>query len=429
MRKRLLMIFIILSALVLTVVSGRSPVAWAAGNPPKDTSGILLGLDAPAFGAKQYAYVNVTNGHIIELYRTLGNHWTWTDLTQVSGAPPESIDGSFTLAAFYSARFSAKHYGYFDAAGDLIDMQASISHRSWTWTVARSGRGEGSHLIGFDSSQFGTMRYVWADIVGEPLQVFSTDGQNWSFDDMGRDSSNSLCISDPITVGFDSTGSQSTQFVNELNNPLQLPGQSPRDILESYTQSGQGSGTHWSCNDLSQNLGAPPAGGDMVGLSMPAPDNKQYAYLDEQGQLEELYLQGTSWNVARPNLSTFLGAPAANVTREGVVAGFYSSLFKGKRYAYIDQNGDIQEMSTLNGFWSRTVPSLTQVAAAPPIPSSSPFANPLIGFDSPEFHAIQWAYVDQNGDIQEIHLGDGSGLQDGSSTWQRIDLTTTTPQA
>lgn len=430
MRKRLLIAFLTLSALVLPIVLG-VPHVQASAPPPLDTSGTLVGFDAPAFNAKQYAYINEANGHIIELYRTLSSQWTWTDLTQVSGAPPaETSGGSTTLTGFYSSQFQAKHYGYFASNGDLIDMQASISHRNWTWKVARSGRGEGHHLIGFDSSQFSTMRYIWADIVGEPLQVFSTDGgQNWSFDDMGRDDLNSLCFSDPLPVGFDSTGSQSIQFANPLNNPQELVGSDPLagDILESYTQSGQGSGTHWSCNDLTRILGAPQTGGGMVGFSMPAPNNKQYAYLDQQGQLEEMFLQGQTWSVTKPtSLSAFVGAPPADLRRNGELAGFYSSFFNRKQYAYVDQNGNIQELMTVNGFWTRVTPSLTQqlLGAMPSFEVSN-----LLGFDSPKFHSIQWAYVDGSGHIQQLFVGDGSGIGDGSRIWLQLDLTATTPQA
>ena len=104
-------------------------------------------------------------------------------------------------------------------------------------------------------------------------------------------------------------------------------------------------------------------------------------------------------------------APLAN--NRLVLTGYDSPQFHAKQYAYVDANGHIEELSIVaGGRWQ--VADLTARTTAPSI---SGFA--LAGYDSPQFHAKQYAYIDTNGHIEELSIVAGG-------QWQVADLSNLT---
>ena len=111
------------------------------------------------------------------------------------------------------------------------------------------------------------------------------------------------------------------------------------------------------------------------------------------------------------DLTALTGAPLASGS---TLTGFDSSQFHARQYAYLDQSEHVQELSlAASGSWH--VNDLTVLAGGAPLASGSA----LTGFDASQFHSVQNVYVDSNAHVQEL-----AGSPGGS--WQVTDLTSIT---
>jgi predicted transcriptional regulator YdeE len=116
-------------------------------------------------------------------------------------------------------------------------------------------------------------------------------------------------------------------------------------------------------------------------------------------------------------LSTTLSAFAAPATApqaEGrTLTGYDSPQFQAKQYAYVRYDGHVEELYIVAGSqWQ--VADLSARAGAPPT-----LGYTLAGYDSPQFQAKQYAYVDTNGHVEELSIVAGG-------QWQVTDLSSIT---
>jgi hypothetical protein len=347
---RVLRLSLLLSLLLAVglAMGGRAPSRANAASPapPADWVTTPVGYDSQQFGSKQYAYGAYYNNsvyieHLEELY-TQPDGWHYADLTVLTGAPP--LYSVTRIAGYDSPQFRSKQYAYVDSSDHVQELYYARVNGFWRWNdlTALTGaplvkHNEEESLIGFDSPQFGSKEYAYVAQNGHIIEL-----AYW--------------------------------------------------------------GNSWHVNDLTALTGAPSPVGVMtlVGFDSPQYGSRQYAYLDSKYHLEEIYCRTNGCAVA--DLTAFTGAPAAFPYTERTVSGFDSPQFGSKQYAYIDKNFHLQELfyARANGYWSAN--DLTTLYQAP----EPNLQFGMTGFASPQFGSKQYGYIDGQYHIDEVSYWSGT---------------------
>jgi hypothetical protein len=333
-------------------MGGRAPLRANAASPAPPADWVILpvGYDSQQFGSKQYAYAAITtsNYHLEELY-TASDGWHYADLTALTGAPP--LNSSTSIAGYDSPQFGSKQYAYVDSSEHVQELYYSRVNGYWRWNDLTA-------------------------LTGAPLALHYLEG---------------------TLIGFDAPEFGAKDYAYVAQN---------RHIIElSYW------GNSWHVNDLTALTGAPSPVGNMtlVGFDSPQYGSRQYAYIDGNYHLEEIYCR-TINGCAVADLTAFTGAPPASPYSGQVISGFDSPQFGSKQYAYKDASQHLQELfyARANGYWSAN--DLTALYQAP-----RPGLFNMDGFDSPQFGSKQYAYLDGQSHLDEVAYWSG--------TWHTTDLT------
>lgn len=418
MRKRL---FPILMMLTFLLSGAGVTVAHAAPHmpdvAPEDTTQALVGFDAPTFHSTQYAFL--TPQGVEELYTKDGQNWADNNITAIAtGAPLPSSQHPGDLAGLYDAHLNEKQYVYFAGNGDLIELFVHPSGAGWSFENISASAGIG----GKTGSQFASGLTGIAS-AGTNTVEYLWDGPNGEVFEVFSLDGTHWTFSDLADQHLPDNGLGYTAF--------DAPEFAPHETEFGYTVSGDVieadslDSQHWSPADLTVNAQAPAGSvinndGAVVGFASSQFNSKQFAYLTEGSNgldIEELYVSphGT-WQHA--NLSVLASAPPAN---EGTpLVGFDSPQFHSKQYAYMTVDSQdhriIEELSiTAGGSWQAASPSIPVCRCSTP-PSASGIG--FIGFDSPTFGTRQYAYLTPQGDIEQLSLSTQPG-----SIWQPRDLT------
>jgi hypothetical protein len=329
--------------------------AHAASPAPAANRDIIpVGYDSQQFGSKQYAYGAYYNNsgsiyHLEELY-TQPDGWHYADLTALTGAPPLYVFGR--IAGYDSPQFRSKQYAYIDSSNHVQELYYARVNGFWRWNDLTA-------------------------LTGAPL---------------------ARQYQEESLVGFDSPqfGSKEYAYVAQNGHIIEL----------AYW------GNSWHVNDLTGLTGAPDAAGvkTLVGFDSYQYGSRQYAYLDSNHHLEEIYCRTSGCAVA--DLTAFTGAPPAAPGTDRLISGYDSPQFGSKQYAYVDSSGHLQELyySRVNGFWRAN--DLTALYQAP-LPNEGYYG--MAGFDSPQFWSKQYAYIGAGYHLDEVSYWSG--------TWHTTDLT------
>lgn len=352
---RFLLLLSLLLGIGLTLGAGAHSRAHAASPAPLAYRVILpVGYDSQQFGSKQYAYAAYYNNngfifHLEELY-TQPDGWHYADLTALTGAPQLYYLGR--IVGYDSPQFHSKQYAYVDYADHVQELYYARVNGFWRWNDLTA-------------------------LTGAPLVMHNQEES---------------------LVGFDSPqfGSKEYAYVAQNGHIIEL----------AYW------GNSWHVNDLTALTGAPTPAGVMtlVGFDSYQYGSRQYAYLDSNHHLEEIYCLTSGCAVA--DLTAFTGAPAAAPGTEQLISGYDSPQFGSKQYAYLDSSNHLQELyySRVNGYWRAN--DLTALYGAP-----QPWGQfySMAGFDSPRFWSKQYAYLDTQAHLDEVSYRSGS--------WHTTDLT------
>lgn len=164
--------------------------------------------------------------------------------------------------------------------------------------------------------------------------------------------------------------------------------------------------------DLTAFTGAPAAfpytERTVSGFDSPQFGSKQYAYIDKNFHLQELFYARANGYWSANDLTTLYQAPEPNL--QFGMTGFASPQFGSKQYGYIDGQYHIDEVSYWSGTWHTT--DLTALANA----NADGQAEEVLGFASPQFGSRQYGYIDTwTLDFEETYFVAG--------TWHTVDLT------
>jgi len=121
-------------------------------------------------------------------------------------------------------------------------------------------------------------------------------------------------------------------------------------------------GNSWAHADLSAITQAPPATNVLTGYAWPEGHMKQIAYVGQDNQLHELYVEaGGSWQ--HVNITELAHAPITPITS---IDGYTWSIGNSKQVAYVGDDGEIRELwMPQSGNWGYA--NLSQMVMALPV--------------------------------------------------------------
>jgi hypothetical protein len=357
-----------------------------------------------------------------ELYTSLDGPWDHADLTKLTGAPPPSAGELVGITGWDEL---SKLYVYLDQQGHIQELSVSSGAGAWNGSYDVTAHAQvaaaaaGTELVVFAAPATDSRRpqlvylslspanHVMRLSYFPPIWVMSepagsaSGGQplpkgyvpaGWGLVDLSASVGAPSARRELVGFWWDDINSEQCAFVDGSGA-----------IQELY----QTDGGVWRNANLSVMTGAAPFPGRLFGYQESDDlDSKQYAYIDQAGHLQELYVvEGGNW--ALVDLTATAGAPPAAGTE---LVGYYSDSTESKQYAYFDAAGHLHELYVVDeGKWDHA--DLTAATGAPPADTRR-----IVGFEWPDKESKQYAYLDPQGHVQELYVIAGGN-------WDHADLT------
>lgn len=244
----------------------------------------LAGYAWKAAGTKHLVYSG-RDGHLHELSAGVTGLWKYSDLTQVTGAPPAE---NTLLAAYAWETGKKKQVVYVSGDGHIHELMSGMDgtwkHTDLTAVTGAPLAGD-SALAAYAWEAGGTKQVVYIGDDGDVYELVCGQNAAWTFTDLTGLTGAPLAVGSALAASAWETGRAkyvayvgSNNHIYELQMPLQ--------------------GT-WEHTDLTQLLGAPEASEDDVAAHEWTPEfAKHIVYLDtaENPHIHSLMLKhGRQW--------------------------------------------------------------------------------------------------------------------------------------
>src|SRR5262249_4750499 len=327
-----------------------------APQPAPDTA--FAGYEWEAGSSKQVVYITA-DGHIHELVVSVGGSWSHEDLTQITGAP--LILNQVSVAGYEWKAGGTKQVAYPTPSGHIHELFVSVggswSHADLTQMAGAPPENTSFPVIaGYEWKAGGTKQVVCRTADGHIQELFVSVGGSWSHADLTQMTHAPQPDSASAFAGYEWEAGSSKQVVY-----ITADGH----IHELFVSVG-GS---WSHADLTQITGAPPPPSDpgLVGFKSEAGQVKQMGYRPEDGHNYELFAflgpVSPAWDHA--DLTLMTDAPPAS-TNATIIAGYEWAAGGTKQVVFLAAHGHIHELFvSVGGSWSHA--DLTQMTGAPPV--------------------------------------------------------------
>jgi len=341
----------------------------------------LCGFDWPQGGTKQVVYVD-DQGHVIELVGGLESPWQFTDLTELTKAPPPR---DTALTGYVWPQGGTKQVVYVDDQGHVIELFAAGGN-SWQWVdltdLTKAPLSDGTALTGYAWSAGRTKQVAYVDSQGHVIELFVAAGNPWQWVDL-TDLTKAPPASGTALTGYDWPwkGTKQVAYVDRQGH-----------VIELFVAAGN----PWQWVDLTDLLKAPlPDGTALTGYAWSAGGTKQVAYVDRQGHVIELFVAaGDPWQWV--DLTDLTKAPLAD---HGSLAYYDWLTGNTKQVVYADDRGHVVELAVAAGSPWQCM-DLTTIAGAPLL-----HQNSLTGYGWVWGATKQVAYVDDRGQVIELVVG------------------------
>ena len=310
------------------------------------------------------------NIHIHELYVSEGGPWKHADLTQLSGAPPP-YEGKLTAYAWEAG--GAKQIGYRIAAGEgpyenghIYELYVTVGG-SWKYADltalganwAASPPPSGFAISGYEWPEVGTKQMVWFTPNIPLVEAFVGKDGTWDRNNLTSHSE----APDPLPI-------QIHGFAWKAGGTRQVIYFTPdRHIHEIYISKGEpmGETAQWKHADLTALTNSPVVFDVNFGISAYSSDafgTKQVVYIGVGGHIHELSVaKGGSWQHA--DLTELTGAPTPTGSAGACVSGYAWETGGSKQVVYPDSDGHIHELYIRKGERSWKHADLTEVTNSP----------------------------------------------------------------
>jgi hypothetical protein len=351
-------------------------------------------------GTKQVVYRGA-DGHIHELFVSVGGSWSHADLTRLADAPQPASDTAF--AGYEWKAGGSKQVVYITADGHIHELFVSVGG---SWSHADLTQVAGAPLIlnqvsfaGFEWKAGGTKQVVYPTPAGHLHELFVSVGGSWSHADLtqmaGAPSENNVF---PVIAVCEWKAGGTKQVVYRGADG---------HIHELFVSVG-GS---WSHADLTQMTGAPQPefASGFASYQWEAGGSKQVAYITADGHIHELFVSvGGSWSHA--DLTEMTGAPRPQP--DTAFAGYEWKAGGTKQVIYRTEDGHIHELFVaVQDSWDHA--DLTLTTDAPPASTNAPI---IAGYEWGAGNTKQVVFLTPNGHIHELFVSVGD-------SWSHADLT------
>ncbi len=367
----------------------------AAGSAPPAAPGSPLDGYETAFNDQHVNYLDA-DGNVHELYYD-GSSWQHNNLTAfATGSPPAAVPGS-PLDGYQTAFNNQQHVNYLDADGNVHELYydgSSWQHNNLTALASGSPPAAvpGSPLDGYQTT-FNDQQHVnYLDADGNVHELYY-DGSSWQHNNLTALASGSPPAAVP---GSPLDGYQTTFNDQQHVNYLDADG----NVHELYYD-----GSSWQHNNLTALAAAPAAmpGSRLDGYQTAYNSQQHVNYLDVYGNVHELYYDGSSWQ--HNNLTALayaLDAQASGV-QHGLLAdaldGYQTAYNSQQHVNYLDTAGDVHELYYDGSSWREN--NLTMIARGSPPPVAP--GSALDGY-STEYNSQQHVnYLDTAGNVHELY--------------------------
>ncbi len=239
----------------------------------------LCGYDWPQGGTKQVVYAD-DQGQVIELVKGWESpSWQAADLTKLTGAPPADASGT-ALAGYAWSAERTKQVAYVDGQGHVIELFVAAGD-PWHWVDLTELTGaplpSRTALAGYDWTAGGTKQVAYVDGQGHVIELFVAAGNPWQWVDLTALTGAPLAEQGSL-AGYDRVNRNTKQVVY-------ADGQG--HVIELFVAAG----TPWQWVDLTELTGAPLLHQKpLTGYGWRLAATKQVAYVDDQGQVIELWI-------------------------------------------------------------------------------------------------------------------------------------------
>jgi hypothetical protein len=262
-----------------------------AGAPP------AAGTSLAAYGwesgdCKQVVYLTI-DGHVHELSVTHGRGWAHADLTALTGAPPAFrswLSSAQSPLAAYSWEIAlSKQVVYLTADGHVHELYATLgggwAHADLTAVTGAPSAG-GLSLAAYSWEAGGSKQVVYLTTDGHVHELYVSVGGSWGHADLTA-STGAPPVAGPslapyswepslTAYGWEKGGSKQVAYLTADGHVHELR---------------VGLGGSWGHADLTARTGAPPAAGpSLAAYSWEQGGSKQVVYVTGDGSLQELYV-------------------------------------------------------------------------------------------------------------------------------------------
>lgn len=256
----------------------------------------LCGFEWTAGNTKQVAYVD-HNYHIQEMHVGPGGYWQIADLTQLTGAP--LAEGTHIVGYDWPAG-SSKQIVYIDNQGHIIELCIGIGGQ-WHFTniteltgAPPADRGNlGPSLTAFAWEAGNSKQIIYQDCNEHLMEMYVTTGGQWQLVDLTKVAQAPLANSIGGIAGYDWPTGRSKQVIYVDSN---------YHIQELHVSEND----YWHCADLTAATCAPRVQeGPITGFAWSTANTKQVVYTGPRKSIQELYVSiGGQWQVADLTLLT-----------------------------------------------------------------------------------------------------------------------------
>ncbi len=226
----------------------------------------LVGYASKAGGTKHVVYTG-PDGHIHELAAGVSGMWRYTNLTQVTGAPP--AEGA-TLAAYAWEARRTRQVVYISGDGHIHELAAQVGG-TWSHTdlTALTGapQADGTTLAAYAWETGGTKQVVYTGNRGNIYELVAGADNRWRYADVMSMTSAPLADGTALAgYAWETAGTKQVVYVGADGHV--------HEVLLALTGP-------WVYTDLTELIGAPPASsGVIVGHEWSAQFAKHVVYLD-----------------------------------------------------------------------------------------------------------------------------------------------------
>jgi hypothetical protein len=323
------------------LISPNTYVAWAINDDPTAISGspgaqnnALTSWISASDSLQHIAYI-ASNGHVIELYRHIGQQpWALNDVTSIARGAPLAQSGALT--SWVSSTDNLQHIAYIGRDGRIYELYLTVGAGGANWafdnptSISSSPFAQPGALTSWVSSTDNLQHIAYIGKDSRIYELYMHVGvQPWAFDNPTSISSSPFAQPGALTSWVSST--DNLQHIAYIGKDSR--------IYELYMHVGV---QPWAFDNPTSISSSPFAQPGTLTSWVSSTDNLQHiVYIGKDSHIYELYMHFGVQPWAFDDLNAATGAFAP---QNGALTSWVANTDSPKHVAYIAANGDVYEL-------------------------------------------------------------------------------------